>query len=85
MNKYLVLGTMDGDEFSKIMTAAEIFKMMDMADCMDDFDICVWKINSYTEALSKCTVRGVWHDPSDPLKMVIVGDGIREIGYGTNH
>lgn len=85
MNRFLVNAIDDsGEEWSKIMTAPEIFNMMDMSDCYG-IDICVWKINSYSEALSECSFLGCWHDFKDPLKMEIIWDGGREVGYGTDH
>ena len=71
---------------SEIMTAAEIFRYMDMDDCFPcELQMDIWRINGIGEAMTECSFLGTWHDPSDPLKMVIVGDGIREIGYGIDH
>ena len=71
---------------SKIWTAREIFNYMDMDDCFPyDFEIDIWRINGIGEQLTECSFLGTWHDPSDPLKMVIIGGGIRETGYGTDH
>lgn len=82
--KYLVIGITEGEEWSKVMSAAEIFNMMNTADCYD-IEIDVWRINGYGQALSECSFCGKWHDSKDPQKMVIIGDGIRETGYGTEH
>lgn len=82
---FLVNAIDDSDEeWSKVMTAPEIFNMMDMADCYGLL-IDVWKINGYGEALSDACFLGTWHDPSDPLKMELRWEGGREIGYGTDH
>lgn len=71
---------------SKIMTAAEIFRLMDMDECFPyDFQIDIWKINGIGEPLTACDFNGTWHDPSDPLKMEIVFDGGRVVGRGTDH
>lgn len=84
MTKFLVNAISDGEEWSKIMTAAEIFEMMDMSDCYD-IDIDVWKINGWGQALTECCFLNCWHDPSDPLKMQIRWVGGMETGYGTDH
>ena len=85
MNQYLVVAIDDSDEeWAKVMTAPEIFRMMDMSDCYG-IHIDVWKINGYGEALTECSFLNVWHDFKDPLKMCIIGDGVKEIGYGTDH
>ena len=88
--KYLVLRHWEDDPedetSAEIMTANEIFKYMDMEDCFPcHLDLELWRINEIYQPLTACTFRGTWHDPSEPLKMVIVGDGIRETGYGTDH
>ena len=71
---------------SKVMTAAEIFNYMDMADCFPyDFEMDIWRINGIGSQLTECAFFGTWHDPADPLKMCIVGGGIRETGWGTDH
>lgn len=71
---------------AKIMTANEIFKLMDMDECFPyDFQIHIWKINGIGEPLTACGFYGTWHDPSDPLKMVISFGGERVVGYGTDH
>ena len=71
---------------AKIMTAKEIFNYMDMSDCFPSEVIMdIWRINFVGEALSEWSFRGCWHDPSDPLKMVLFGDGMKIVGYGTDH
>lgn len=83
---YLVNARSGSSHFAKVQSAAEIFRVMDMADCFPDgLEIDVWRINDVGEALTECSFLGKWHDPSDPLKMVIVGGGRREVGYGTDH
>ena len=86
--KYLVIRKWEDEEetSAEIMTAAEIFNYMDMDDCFP-CGLCmdIYRINGLWEAPTECSFRGTWHDPSDPLKMVIVGGGIREVGYGTDH
>ena len=88
--KYLVIRHWEDDPLdetsAEIMTAAQIFKYMDMDDCFPcRLEMDIYRINSVGEALTECSFRGTWHDPSDPLKMVIIGGGIRETGYGTDH
>lgn len=86
MSKYLVVGVFgeDDEEFSRVMTADEIFGMMDMSDCFP-ISINVRKIRGYGEAPAECSFCGKWHDIDDPLKMAIVGDGEKVVGYGTDH
>lgn len=85
MGRFLVIAIDDsGEEWTKIMTADEIFNLMDMADCYG-LSIDIWKINGFGEALTECSFLGCWHDGSDPLKMCIIGDGVKEVGYGTDH
>lgn len=88
--KYLVIRHWEDDEqeepTAEIMTASEIFTFMDMIDCFPcEVSMDIYRINGIGQAPTECTFRNCWHDPSDPLKMVIVGDGIREAGYGTDH
>lgn len=88
--KYLVVTHWDSDKPGEcnqhIMTAAEIFRFMDMSDCFnDELSMDIWRINGVGMALTECSFRNTWHDPADPLKMAIVGGGIKEIGYGTDH
>ena len=86
MKRFLVVGDMGGEEFTKLMDAGEIFDMMDMSDCYPDgIDIDVWYIKGWGEAPVECSFLGKWHDGRDPQRMVIVGDGVREVGYGTEH
>ena len=84
--QFLVIGITEGEEWSKVMSADEIFQMMDMQDCAQ-IDIDVWKINGYGEALSECQFLGVWSfGAKDPLRMEIRSmDGIEAVGYGTDH
>lgn len=82
--KYLVNELVDGEEYSKIMTPAEIFNMMDMEDCYD-IKIDLWKINGYGEALTPCQFFGKW-TCGDPQRMEIrSASGIESVGYGTEH
>lgn len=83
--KYLVNGITEDTEWSKIMTAAEIFDLMDMSDCYQ-VDIDIWKINGYGEALTECGFIGKWMFKGDPQRMEIRAmDGAIEVGYGTEH
>lgn len=84
--KYLVVGCMGDEEFSRIMTAQEIFRMMGHEDDYPEgISIELYRINGYGEALTDCSFVGKWHDHKDPLKMAIVGGGIREVGYAEEH
>lgn len=83
--RFFVVRQIEGDISPKIMSAFEIFRMMDLAD-LYDIEIRVYKIGALNDPPKLCKFRGTWHDPSDPLKMVIECDG-KEIaeGYGTDH
>lgn len=87
MAQFLVNAIGYGAECSRIMTAPEIFRMMDMEDCYDGFAIDVWKINGYGQALTECSFLGKWSaDPHDPQRMEIrSSEGVEAVGYGTEH
>ena len=83
---YLVNCECGDEHWARVMSAAEIFQMMDKEDCYpDELLIDVWRIEGVGEALTECSFCGKWHDKSDPQKMVIIGGGQRETGYGTEH
>lgn len=83
--KFLVVGITEGEEWSKIMIADEIFQMMDMSDCYE-ISIDLWKINGYGEALTDCSFYGAWSNPKEPLRMEIRSEnGVEAVGYGTDH
>ena len=83
--KYLVNGLYEDTEmeFSEIMTADEIFKMMDQAG--DNLLIDVWGIYGYGEAFRECSFlrKGFFKD--EPNKMCITGGGHKIFGYGTQN
>ena len=95
MKKYKYLVTHYSSEFidedtpdgtySVVFSARQIFNhFMDMQECYcvpDDYQIDIYRINGIGLAPSECSFLRPGHDPSDPLKMAIVGDGIREEGY----
>ena len=85
---YLVNAVSEGEEWSRIMSADEIFRMMDMDDCYD-ISIDIWRINGYGEALTECQFLGTWvaGGHKDPLRMEIrsVDKGVEAFGYGTDH
>ena len=83
--KYLVNGMdTDGGEWSRIMTAGEIFRFME--DC-HNCRIDIWKINGYGEALTECSFLGKWvADMKDPQRMEIrSGNTVEDVGYGEEH
>ena len=83
--KFLVVGITEGEEWSKIMTADEIFQMMDMSDCYE-ISIDLWKINGHGEALTECCFLGTWSNLKEPLRMEIRSEfGVEAVGYGTDH
>lgn len=88
--KYLVVSLYGDDDTSvedaQVMTAAEIFNIMDMEDCFPcELMMDIYRINGLGLAPSECSFLGKGHDPKDRQKMAIVGDGICETGYGTEH
>ena len=86
--KYLVNGVTEDSEWSEIMSAEQIFSMMDMSDCID-ISIDIWRINGYGEALVECQFLGPWvaGGAKDPLRMEIrsADRGVEAVGYGTDH
>ena len=87
-NKYMVQGMEIDDtetEWVRIMTALEIFRMMDKQDCSDT-EICIWKIGEFGEASQECSFLGKWMFKNDPQRMEIRSfDGIEDAGYGEEH
>lgn len=82
---YLVQGIMEDEEFASLMTAKEIFDMMDMDDCYQ-VRIEIWRLDGIGSEPEKCGFCGTWHDWKDPLKMKIVCNGeTLEVGWGTDH
>lgn len=83
---YLVKCLSDGDSWFKVMSANEIFDMMDMSDCYD-IEIHIFRIGDFYEPIEPCTFHGAWSDLDDPLKMWITDcEGeILSVGYGTDH
>lgn len=87
--KYLVSGVYENDDcFSRIMSAQEIFNMMDKEDCFG-VSISVWRINGCWEAPVECQFLGKWvaGGAKDPQRMEIrsYDRGIEAVGYGTEH
>ena len=85
--RFLVVGITEGEEWSRIMSADEIFAKMDMADCCEEA-IDIWKINGYGEALTCCQFLGKWvaGGAEEPQRMEIRSEnGIEAIGYGEEH
>lgn len=84
--QYFVNKKIEGECYPRVMTAIEIFNLMDMADCYD-VEVDIYKVNDFGEPPTPCVFRGTWHDPSIPLKMVIedCNGNILDIGSGTDH
>lgn len=85
--KYLVIYELDDDICDPVVsTATEIFNKMDMSDC---YPIHVERILMIEgKELTECRFRGTWHDPNEPLKMVIENretEEIMDVGYGSDH
>lgn len=84
---YLVQ-TAEGDyESASIMTGAEIFRMMDMADCHpDELEVDIFRLHGIGETPEECCFRGKWTVKGDPLQMRIMCNGeVIESGWGTDH
>lgn len=89
-NQYLVIFSDNYGELMQpqISTANEIFNTMDMSDCHGTTIKRMWLIVGCK--LAECRFRGKWHDPKEPLKMVIEAMYPApplpyDIGYGTDH
>ena len=90
MNKYLVIyEDSDGELMEPVIeNARQIFAIMDMSDCHGITIKRMWLIDGCK--LAECRFRGTWHDPKEPLKMVIEAMYPTpplpyDIGYGTDH
>lgn len=68
-----------------LMSANQLFNHIDMADCTYE-EIKAWYSPKFG-VVEPVTIEGCWHDPKDPLKMVIKNSQgqIIETGYGTDH
>ena len=85
MNKYIVMYEIDGKVCEPTKeTANSIFKKMDMDDVYSISIVGLWVIQG--KSLIPCEFYGTWHNPSDPLLMLIVSnDDVLDIGHGTDH
>lgn len=70
----------------RIMTALEIFNLMDMDDCYD-IDIDIYEFTKFGEPPAHRKFLGTWHNFKDPLRMEITDDdgNVLNVGYGTDH
>ena len=89
-NQYLVVISSDYLEeaqWSKVMTAQEIFGRMDMSDCTDERIEALWLIKPERKRkLVKAEFHGAWHNWRTPLLMTITVNGkVIDSGYGTDH
>ena len=68
-----------------LMAATEIINAVDMSDC-SEIELQAWEPGKFGE-LTKLKILGCWHNPSDPLYIMVVRpDGtIAFDGYGTDH
>lgn len=84
-NLYLVQQLIDDEESCSIMTAGQIFDMMDLEDCYD-IRIDLFRIRGYSETPEECQFHGKWSDLRDPQKMWIsCGGKILDKGWGREH
>lgn len=93
MNKYLVIyKDADGELMEPVIqTARQIFNTMDMSDCHGETIKRILLLDG--SKVVECRFWGTWHDPKEPLKMMIEAmiPGTPEqmqpydIGYGTDH
>ena len=82
---FVVQRIIEGEHVApKVMSASEIFDMMDMADCYD-IQIVIWKFDDFGKEPKRCEFLGVWSNAKDPLRMVIVCENKVWVGYGTDH
>ena len=90
MNKYLVIGKIEGEDMEPVIkTAPEIFDMMDLDDCYD-IQIDLHKVDTRIE---HCTFLGSWCCTNpytgkiDRLRMEIRAENgtVLDVGYGTDH
>lgn len=87
-NQYIVTIREDnGEEFTTIMTAYQIFDRMDMDDCTGEEIIDLRIIKPYHKNnLARAEFHGTWHDPRHPLLMTITVRGkVVDSGWGTEH
>ena len=93
MNKYLVIYKDNDGELLEpvIQTACQIFDMMDMSDCHGITIERIFLLDG--SKVVECRFWGTWHDPKEPLKMVIepmisaTSEQMEpyDVGYGTDH
>ena len=86
--KYIVRSRFDmGDCTVDIMSAMEIFDMMDMSDCFD-IDIDIYEFGeTFGDAPMHRLFRGHWSHFDDPLRMEITDEegNVLAVGHGTDH
>jgi len=80
----------NGTQSTSLKTSYDIFKMLDMWDCIGDTEeiLSVYHIRPDGKAPERCELLGTWHDPSDPLLMRIItakSHRILDEDYGTDH
>ena len=85
MTQYFVQHRFDDELCISIKTAREIINRVDMSDCSDE-EMEVWESTEFGK-LTKLTLHGCWHDPSNPLyiKATRPDGSIAFDGYGTDH
>ena len=86
MNRYLVYLSYDGERPDpNVMTAMEVFNLMDMSDCSGARIVSLFLLEPPNDPVP-CAFLGKWCC-DDPLCMKIVGpDGdVLDEGYGTDH
>ena len=83
---YIVHINCEGMLGVRVMTALEIFDMMDMDDCYD-INIDIYEFTTFGEAPVRRCFRGTWSCLDDPLRMEITDESgnVINAGYGTDH
>lgn len=85
MDRYLVYIEDSEVTWAEIMTADDVFRRMDMADCSGEHVAGIFLLHM-PDAPIRCTFHGKWHDLDNPLMMEIcMGQDTLALGYGTDH
>ncbi len=83
--KFLVQVTDGEDTWVSLMSAQTLIDSVDMSDC----SYCSYQVFDYSTfgEIKPLVLKGTWHDPKDPLKIVVedTEGNVLLVGYGTDH